>query len=117
MSTGASRASTFSPKSAEADGACCFAEQARSVGRKAKGAQELLDVVWKPDSNVFHMFGVMKPFLSPPAQPAPPSPFAWGDAKRVEELLGASFELRFEDGTNHFRYDLGPKAFELWRHH
>lgn len=47
----------------------------------------------------------------------PPSPFAWGKVERLQELLGASFDLRFEEGTNHFRYGSGTEAWNLWANH
>jgi hypothetical protein len=72
---------------------------------------------WKHDSNVFNMFGVMKKFMPAPPQPPPPSPFAWGRRERITELFGANFELRFEEGTNRFRYGSGEQAFELWLNH
>lgn len=89
------------------------AELARVV---QKGGRVVLST-WKHDSNVFHMFGVMKKFMPPPPQPAPPSPFAWGRIERIEELLGKSFDLRFEEGTNHFRYGSGEQAWQLWSNH
>jgi SAM-dependent methyltransferase len=72
---------------------------------------------WKDDSNVANMFGVMKEFMPAPPQPPPPSPFAWGRIERLRELLGASFDLTFEEGTNHFRYGTGKQAWELWVNH
>jgi SAM-dependent methyltransferase len=89
------------------------AELARVV---RKGGRVVL-ATWKNDSNLFHMFGVMKKFMPPPPQPPPPSPFEWGKEERVRELLGASFELEFEEGTNQFRYASGEQAWELWVNH
>jgi ubiquinone/menaquinone biosynthesis C-methylase UbiE len=97
------------------------------VGKPEAAAQELARVVkkggrvvlatWKHDSNVFHMFGVMKKFMPAPPDPPPPSPFAWGKYERLTELLGSSFELKFEEGTNHFRYGTGEQAYNLWLNH
>jgi SAM-dependent methyltransferase len=97
------------------------------VGNPEAAAAELARVVrpggrvvlatWKHDGNVFNMFGVMKQFMPAPSQPPPPSPFAWGKRERLAELLGASFELEFEDGTNHFRYASGEQAWNLWVDH
>jgi SAM-dependent methyltransferase len=100
------------------------------VGRPEAAAAELARVVkrggrvtlatWKHDSNLFHMFGVMKKFMAPPPQPAPPSPpspFEWGKYERLQELLGAHFDLRFEEGTNRFRYGSGEQAASLWFNH
>jgi ubiquinone/menaquinone biosynthesis C-methylase UbiE len=97
------------------------------VGKPEAAAAELARVVkpggrvvlatWKDDSNVFHMFGVMKKFMPAPPQPPPPSPFAWGKYERLTELFGANFELAFEEGTNRFRYASGEQAYELWVNH
>jgi SAM-dependent methyltransferase len=97
------------------------------VSRPEAAAAELRRVVkqggrvvlstWKDDSNVFNMFGVMRKFMPPPPQPAPPSPFAWGKIERLKELLGGSFELEFEAGTNRFRYGSGKQAYDLWVNH
>ena len=63
-----------------------------------KGGRVAL-TTWLPDSNLFKMFLVMKPYMPPPPNPAPPSPFAWGTAERVRELLGSAFDLRFREGN------------------
>lgn len=89
------------------------AELARVV---RKGGRVVL-ATWRHDGNVFHMFGVMKRFMPPPPQPAPASPFAWGRRERLEELLGPSFELQIEEGTNWFRYASGEQAWNLWVNH
>jgi SAM-dependent methyltransferase len=97
------------------------------VGKPEAAAAELARVVrkggrvvlatWRHDSNLFHMFGVMKKFMPPPPQPAPPSPFEWGKHVRLQELLGNDFELKFEEGTNRFRYGSGEQAWNLWVNH
>jgi ubiquinone/menaquinone biosynthesis C-methylase UbiE len=97
------------------------------AGKPEAAASELARVVrkggrvvlatWKSDSNLFHMFGVMKKFMPPPPQPPPPSPFEWGKYERLTQLLGENFELEFEEGTNHFRYGSGEQAWNLWVNH
>jgi SAM-dependent methyltransferase len=97
------------------------------VGKPEAAASELARVVrkggrivlatWKSDSNLFHMFGVMKKFMPPPPQPPPPSPFEWGKYERLNQLLGENFELKFEEGTNRFRYGSGEQAWNLWVNH
>jgi ubiquinone/menaquinone biosynthesis C-methylase UbiE len=89
------------------------AELARVV---RKGGRAVL-ATWKHDSNVFHMFGVMKRFMPVPTTPPPPSPFEWGKPERLQELLGENFELQIEEGTNHFRYGSGEQAWNLWLNH
>jgi ubiquinone/menaquinone biosynthesis C-methylase UbiE len=97
------------------------------VGKPESAASELARVVkrggrvvlatWKHDSNVFNMFGVMKKFMPAPPQPPPPSPFEWGKQERVQQLLGEHFSLKFEEGTNHYRYGSGEQAWNLWVNH
>src|SRR5688500_14579697 len=90
---------------------------AAELGRVVRKGGRVVLATWKHDSNVFHMFGVMKKFMPPPQQPAPPSPFEWGKRERLVELLGGAFDLEFEDGTNQFRYGSGEQAWELWVNH
>ena len=70
-------------------------------------------LVWKPDSTVFEMFKVMKPYLPVPPTPAP-SPFAWGTRERIRELLGTRWELGFEEGVSPFLAASPEAAWELW---
>ncbi len=86
------------------------------LARVVRRGGRLVLATWRPDSNVANMFGVMKRFMPAPPKPVP-SPFAWGEVERVKQLLGAHFELAFEEGTNHFRYGSGAEARELWVNH
>jgi hypothetical protein len=54
----------------------------------------------------------MKPYMPAPPNPAPPSPFEWGTAERVRELMGSAFALQFERGTSFYREPSGEAA---WR--
>ena len=90
---------------------------ASELARVVKRGGRVVLSTWKHDSNVANMFGVMKPFMPAPPQPPPASPFAWGKIERLEALLGPSFELAFEEGTNHFRYESGEQAWNLWVNH
>jgi SAM-dependent methyltransferase len=89
---------------------------AAELARVVRPGGRVVLSTWKPDGNVAAMFGVMKPFMATPAQPAP-SPFAWGGVERVRELLGGSFELSFEEGINRYRYGSGEQAWQLWLNH
>jgi SAM-dependent methyltransferase len=73
-----------------------------------KGGRVAL-TAWTPDGNVFAMFSVMKRYMPAPPSPAPRSPFEWGRAERVRELLGESFDLRFERSTSYYR-EPGPES-------
>jgi SAM-dependent methyltransferase len=64
---------------------------------------------WVPDGNVYGMFMVMRAYMPPPPDPAPPSPFAWGSRDRVQNLLGRDFDLKFETGTATY-YDRDGQA-------
>jgi hypothetical protein len=95
---------------------------AAELARVIKPGGRIALATWRPDSaqsNVFNMFGVMKRHMPPPPAGAtpPPSPFEWGKAARVRELLAAKFDLAFEEGTNHFRYATGEQAWQLWVNH
>jgi SAM-dependent methyltransferase len=90
---------------------------ASELARVVRRGGRVVLATWKDDSNVANMFGVMRPFMATPAQPAPPSPFAWGRIERLHELLGPSFDLSFEAGTNSFRYGSGEQAWNLWVNH
>jgi SAM-dependent methyltransferase len=87
---------------------------AAELARVIKPGGRVVLATWTDDGNVAAMFGVMRRFM--PAANAP-SPFAWGRAERVQELLGESFELAFEPGTNRFRYASGAHAWRLWKDH
>jgi SAM-dependent methyltransferase len=89
------------------------AELARVV---RKGGRVVLST-WKNDSNLFHMFAVMKALMPVPPQPPPPSPFDWGKRERLHQLLGGRFDLTIEEGTNAFRYGSGEQAWNLWLNH
>jgi hypothetical protein len=65
---------------------------------------------WLPDSSVFKMFQVMRPYMAPP-NPAPPSPFEWGRQDRIRELFGSNFDLRFETGVTNYYDRSGQDAW------
>jgi SAM-dependent methyltransferase len=69
---------------------------------------------WLPDSTVFGMFKVMRAYMPPPPDPAPPSPFEWGKPERVRELLGTDFDLKFERGTSFYREPSGEAAWQTF---
>jgi SAM-dependent methyltransferase len=88
---------------------------AAELGRVVKSGGRVVLATWADDGNVAAMFGILRRFM--PTPPAAPSPFAWGRPDRMRELLGSSFELDFEPGTNSFRYPSGESAWNFWREH
>jgi SAM-dependent methyltransferase len=91
------------------------------VSRPEAAAAELARVVrkggriaitsWPPDSSVARKFGVHRPYLPPSTSP---SPFDWGIPDRVQDLLGSTFDLRFEQGVSVLRLASSEEAWELF---
>lgn len=72
---------------------------ASEMARVTRKGGRIAMTTWKPDSTVFQMFQVMRGYMPPPPNPAPPSPFAWGARERMSELFGQNFDLAFEEGV------------------
>jgi ubiquinone/menaquinone biosynthesis C-methylase UbiE len=87
---------------------------AAEVARVVRKGGRVAITTWLPDSNLFKMFMVMKPYMPAPPNPAPPSPFAWGTAERVRELMGSAFALQFERGTSFYREPSGEAAWSTF---
>lgn len=87
---------------------------AGELARVCRKGGRLALTTWSPTSTVAGMFKVIKAYMPPPPSPAPPSPFEWGARDRVRALLGAAFDLRFEDGTSFFRTASGETAWEMF---
>lgn len=90
---------------------------AGELARVCKKGGRIGLTTWKPDSTLFEMFQVMKPYMPPPPDPPPPSPFAWGNRDRVRELLGGSFDVAFEEGVSTYRTTSGEAAWDHWSTH
>lgn len=84
---------------------------AAELARVCRKGGRIALATWTPDGNVFEMFKVMKKYMPAPPTPAPRSPFEWGNPERLGELLGANFDLRFEQGTSFYRE---PSAEAAW---
>ncbi len=87
---------------------------AAEVARVVRKGGRVAITTWLPDSNLFKMFMVMKPYMPAPPNPAPPSPFEWGRAERVRELMGSAFALQFERGTSFYRESSGEAAWNTF---
>ena len=72
---------------------------AAELARVCKHGGRIALATWLPDSSVFKMFQVMRPFMPAPPSPPPPSPFEWGSRDRVRALLSPDFDLQFEEGV------------------
>ncbi len=84
---------------------------AAEVARVTRKGGRVALTTWLPDSNLFKMFQVMKPYMPPPPVPAPASPFEWGKTERIRELLGGAYDLKFEKGVSHYREPSGEAAW------
>lgn len=87
---------------------------AAELSRLCKPGGRLALTTWPPDGTIAGIFKLMKPYMAAPASPAPPSPFEWGSRERLQQLLGASFDLRFETGTSVLRAPSGEAVWELF---
>jgi SAM-dependent methyltransferase len=88
-------------------------QAAGELARVCRKSGRLALATWLPDSNVFQMFTVMKPYLQAAAS-APPSPFEWGRPERVRELLERNFDLRFERGKSQYHVTDGGAAWRMF---
>jgi SAM-dependent methyltransferase len=82
---------------------------AGEIARVCREGGRIALATWRPDSNVFEMFKVMRAYMPAPPSPPPPSPFAWGSRERMQELFGTKFDLGFEDGETIY-YDRNGEA-------
>lgn len=87
---------------------------AAELARVCRKGGRIALTTWLSDSNLFKMFQVMKPYMAPPPNPAPPSPFEWGKTARIQELLGGIFDLKFENGVSYYREPSGAAAWDTF---
>lgn len=87
---------------------------AAQLARVCRKGGRIALTTWLSDSNLFKMFMVMRPYMPPPPNPAPPSPFEWGRTERIIELLGKDFDLAFEKGVSFYREPNGEAAWETF---
>lgn len=87
---------------------------ARELARLTKPGGRIGLTTWPPTSTLAGMFQMMKPYMPPPPSPAPPSPFEWGREDRVQDLLGADFDLSFETGTTVLRMPSGEHVWSVF---
>jgi SAM-dependent methyltransferase len=87
---------------------------AKELARVVRQGGRMALTTWTNGGNVFKMFQVMKSYMAAPAQPAPPSPFEWGNPDRVRQLLGQDFELKFERAVSYYREPSAEAAWETF---
>ena len=87
---------------------------AAELARLCKPGGRIGLTTWPPHSTLAGMFQVMRPYMPPPPNPAPPSPFEWGNQERVKALLGGAFDLKFETGTTFMRAPAGEDVWNLF---
>ena len=85
---------------------------AEQLARVCRRGGRIALTTWLSESNLFKMFMVMRPYMAPPPNPAPPSPFEWGRTERITDLLGKDFDLTFEKGVSFYRE---PNAEAAWK--
>lgn len=87
---------------------------AAELARVCRPGGRIALTTWAVDSGVSRMFAVMKRYMAPPPTPAPPSPFEWGRIERVRELLGHTFQLRFEPAVSFYREPSSDAAWDVF---
>ncbi|HET7216674.1 MAG TPA: class I SAM-dependent methyltransferase [Vicinamibacterales bacterium] len=86
---------------------------AKELARVCRTGGRIALTTWVSDGTVLKMFEVMKRYMPAPAPATTPprSPFEWGRTERVRELLGDTFDLRFERAISYYRE---PSAAAAW---
>jgi SAM-dependent methyltransferase len=86
---------------------------AAELARVCRPGGRLVLATWAADGRVREMFELIRRYASEVDESAP-SPFAWGDTTRLVDLLGADFDLGFEQGTSYYREIDGAAAFRTF---
>jgi SAM-dependent methyltransferase len=86
---------------------------AHELARVTKPGGRLALACWRPETGMHDVFKMMGPYLPPPV-PGAGSPFAWGDRDHVQELLGDSFELEFEEHDSPLALASGEEYWQLF---
>jgi SAM-dependent methyltransferase len=96
---------------------CMFAPDHRAVSKElarvCRPGGRLALLTWHPERGVPEFFKVMAAY-QPPRPDGVGNPFSWGDRDHVTDLLGDSFELRFEEGDCPQTGSSGEDVWELF---
>jgi len=84
------------------------AAMAAELARVCRPAGRLGLTAWRPGVGYFALMSRFQP----PPEPGAGNREDWGREEYVSQLLGASFELRFDEGDNPF---VGASGTELWK--
>lgn len=87
------------------------AAAARELGRVVRPGGTIGLTNWTPEGGIGEMFRVLDRFT---LGPAPADPFDWGNADRVRELLGDSFELDITECSSTLRMASSQAYWELF---
>jgi hypothetical protein len=87
------------------------AAAAGELARVARQGGRLGLASWTPEGGIGQMFKFTSQFQPPPPEGAG-MPLDWGRQEHVEELLGDSFDLRFENRNSPYVVD---SAEEYWQ--
>ena len=86
---------------------------ARELARVCRPGGRLGLACWVPDGSVAAMFRVIGRYAPPPPANAG-DPFAWGDERHVDELLGDAFDLDMTRAHTHLRAPDGEAVWQLF---
>ena len=81
------------------------------LARVVRPGGRIAIAAWLPDSTAVDLRKVIAAFMPPAPQPAPPSPFVWGDPEWLQDVLGEYFDIACEAGELTHRAD---SAAQLW---
>ncbi|MEK6274991.1 MAG: class I SAM-dependent methyltransferase [Actinomycetota bacterium] len=84
---------------------------ARELARVARPGSRLALTAWRPEGGVGDFFERMAPFREATAGETA-SPFDWGEKEYVEGLLGADFELEFDELDAPYTAESGEAAWQ-----